>query len=87
MNDDFTDLFNFDDAFDFGASDLDLDFGEGFIQHKDLFDILNEGKSLNHAFMKAKVLGHDIKWSYIVVRNNRCIKRFCFLPKVFLFGM
>uniref|UniRef100_UPI0026040E70 hypothetical protein n=1 Tax=uncultured Porphyromonas sp. TaxID=159274 RepID=UPI0026040E70 len=46
-----------------------------------------EGKSLNHAFMKAKVLRHDIKWSYIVVRNNRCIKRFCFLPKVFLFGM
>ena len=49
MNDDFTDLFNFDDAFDFGASDLDL------------FDILNEGQEFEPSFMKVKVQKHDIK--------------------------
>lgn len=49
MNDDFTDLFNFDDAFDFGASDLEL------------FDILNEGQEFELRFIKAMEQRHDIK--------------------------
>lgn len=40
MNTDFADLFNFDDAFDFGASDLEL------------FDILNEGQEFEPALLK-----------------------------------
>lgn len=51
MNTDFADLFNFDDAFDFGASDLEL------------FDILNEGQEFEPSFMKAMEQRHDIKWS------------------------
>lgn len=69
MNTDFTDLFNFDDAFDFGASDLDLDFGEGFTQHKDLFDILNDGQEFEPRFMKAKVQRH--KQGFVTARNAR----------------
>lgn len=49
MNTDLTDLFNFDEAFDFGASDLDL------------FDILNEGQEFEPRIMKAMELKHDIK--------------------------
>ncbi|MDD7557627.1 MAG: hypothetical protein PUJ69_03035 [Porphyromonas somerae] len=74
MNDDFTDLFNFDDAFESGAPDLEL------------FNILNEGQEFEPRFIKAMELKHDIKWSLVGTPNNRCIKRFCFLPKVFLFG-
>lgn len=64
---DFGDLFNTEDGFDFGVSNLELDFGEGFNQYKDLFDILNEGNEFEPRFLKAKIQRH--KQDFVTAKN------------------
>lgn len=66
---DFGEIFGGDDAFDFGVSNLDIEFGEGFTQYKGLFDILNEGNEFEPRFLKAKVQRH--KQDFVTAKNAR----------------
>lgn len=93
---DFTaDLFNFEDAFDFGTPNLDLDFGEGFNQHRDIFEILNEDYDLlEPRFHKAKIQKH--RKGFATARNARTLAEqiqfkagdriHCFVTGDFIFG-